>query len=130
MDVWRCRTGLSARNRRIFAVSLKKMNLAAIISMAGVFSTFFGFMFGSIFGFEDVIEPIWLRPMSKMTDLPMIGRLNTVFIVAVAFGMGMILLTMIIHIINAAKITVSVICALIQMELPVLYSTDCLYLPS
>ncbi len=41
--------------------------------------------------------------MSKMTDLPMIGRLNTVFIVAVAFGMGMILLTMIIHIINAAK---------------------------
>ena len=81
----------------------KKMNLAAIISMAGVFSTFFGFMFGSIFGFEDVIEPIWLRPMSKMTDLPMIGRLNTVFIVAVAFGMGMILLTMIIHIINAAK---------------------------
>ena len=81
----------------------KKMNLAAIISMAGVFSTFFGFMFGSIFGFEDVIEPIWLRPMSKMTDLPMIGRLNTVFIVAVAFGMGMILLTMIIHIINAVK---------------------------
>lgn len=106
------------------------MNLAAIISMAGVFSTFFGFMFGSIFGFEDVIEPIWLRPMSKMTDLPMIGRLNTVFIVAVAFGMGMILLTMIIHIINAVKITVSVICALIQTELPVLYSTDCLYLPS
>ena len=81
----------------------KKMNLAGIVSLAGIFSTFFGFMFGSIFGFEDVIEPIWLRPMSKMTDLPMIGRLNTVFIVAVAFGMGMILLTMIIHIINAAK---------------------------
>ena len=81
----------------------KHITLAGIISCAGVFSTFFGFMFGSIFGFEDVIEPIWLRPMSKMTDLPMIGRLNTVFIVAVAFGMGMILLTMIIHIINAAK---------------------------
>lgn len=81
----------------------KKMNLAAIISMAGVFSTFFGFMFGSVFGFEDVLEPIWLRPMSDMTNLPMIGRLNTVFIVAVAFGMGLILLTMIFHIINAVK---------------------------
>lgn len=81
----------------------KKMDLAAIISMAGVFSTIFGFMFGSIFGFEDVLEPIWLRPMSDMTNLPMIGRLNTVFIVAVAFGMGLILLTMILHIINAAK---------------------------
>lgn len=81
----------------------KHMNLAAIISMAGVFSTFFGFMFGSIFGFEDVLEPIWLRPMSNMTNLPMIGRLNTVFIVAVAFGMGLILLTMVIHIINAIR---------------------------
>ena len=81
----------------------KHITLAGIISCAGVFSTIFGFMFGSIFGFEDVIEPIWLRPMSKMTDLPMIGRLNTVFIVAVAFGMGIILLSMVFHIINALR---------------------------
>lgn len=81
----------------------RKMNLAAIISMAGVFSTFFGFMFGSIFGFEDVLEPIWMRPMNAMTNLPMIGRLNTVFIVAICFGMGIILLTMVFHIINAVK---------------------------
>ena len=32
----------------------KNIQLAGIISCAGVFSTFFGFMFGSIFGFEDV----------------------------------------------------------------------------
>ena len=35
---------------------VKKMDLAGIISIAGLFSTFFGFMFGSFFGFEDVIE--------------------------------------------------------------------------
>ena len=29
----------------------KKMNLAGIVSLAGIFSTFFGFMFGSVFGF-------------------------------------------------------------------------------
>lgn len=67
----------------------KKMNLAGIISVAGLFSMFFGFMFGSIFGFEDIIEPIWLRPAEAMTNLPFIGQLNTVFIVAVAFGMGL-----------------------------------------
>lgn len=33
----------------------KKLDLAAIIGTAGIFSTFFGLMFGSIFGFEDVI---------------------------------------------------------------------------
>ncbi len=81
----------------------KKMNLAAIISCCGFFSTIFGFMFGSIFGFEDIIEPLWLRPAKAMTNLPFIGMLNTVFIVAIAIGMGIILLTMILNIINAYK---------------------------
>ena len=82
---------------------LKKINLAGIISIAGIFSTFFGFMFGSVFGFEDIIEATWIRPISHMTTLPFIGKLNTVFIVAVAFGMGIILLSMLFHIINAKK---------------------------
>lgn len=82
---------------------VKKMSLAAIISCAGFFSTIFGFMFGSIFGFEDVIDAVWLRPTNAMTDLPFIGKLNTVFVVAIAFGMGLILVTMILNIINSIK---------------------------
>lgn len=82
---------------------VKKMDLAGIISIAGLFSTFFGFMFGSVFGFEDLIEPRWLRPAAAMTDLPFIGQLNTVFVIAVAFGMGLNLLVMIFNVINAAK---------------------------
>jgi len=81
----------------------KKMDLAGIISIAGLFSTFFGFMFGSVFGFEDVIEAVWLHPAAAMTNLPFIGQLNTVFIVAVAFGMALNMLVMIFQIINAAK---------------------------
>ena len=81
----------------------KKMNLAACISCAGVFSTFFGVMFGSFFGFEDLIPAIWLRPMNAMTNLPFIGQLNTVFIVAVAFGMFLTLTAMGLHIYNCAK---------------------------
>lgn len=80
----------------------KKMALAGIISIAGIFSTFFGFMFGSFFGFEGtIIKPIWLSPMHAMMKLPFLGQLNTVFIVAVAFGMGLILLAMVFQIINA-----------------------------
>ncbi len=81
----------------------KKAPLAGIVATAGVFSTLFGFMFGSIFGFEDIIEPLWLRPIDHMTTLPFIGKLNTVFIVSVAFGMGLVLVAMILHIINALK---------------------------
>ena len=81
----------------------KKAPLAGIIATAGVFSTIFGFMFGSIFGFEDIIEPLWIRPIDHMTTLPFLGKLNTVFIVAVAFGMFLIIVAMILHIINAAR---------------------------
>ncbi len=60
-------------------------------------------MFGSFFGFEDIIEPVWLRPMDAMMDVPFIGKLNTVFIIAIGFGMGIILLCMIFNIMNSLK---------------------------
>lgn len=82
---------------------IKKMNLAAIISCCGIFSTIFGFMFGSIFGFEDILEPLWLRPGVQMSSLPFIGRMNTILVVTIAFGMGVVLVSMILHIINAIK---------------------------
>lgn len=81
----------------------KKLELAAIIGTAGIFSTFFGLMFGSVFGFEDVIPALWLHPVSAMADVPFLGKLNTVFVVAIVFGMFLILLTMIFHIINAVR---------------------------
>ncbi len=81
----------------------KKVNLAAIISCCGFFSTIFGFLFGSVFGFENIIDSIWLRPMEQMTNLPFIGKLNTVFIVAVALGMVIIMVTMILNIINSVR---------------------------
>ena len=81
----------------------KKMNLAGIISLAGIFSTFFGFMFGSVFGFENIIEARWMRPINQMTNLPFIGKLNTVFVVSIAFGMAIIIISMIFHIINAIR---------------------------
>lgn len=81
----------------------KKINLAAIISCCGIFSTIFGFLYGSVFGFEDVLPALWLRPTEAMTTLPFIGRLNTVFVVTIAIGMGLILLTMIFSIVNAVR---------------------------
>ena len=73
------------------------------IFVAITYSFIFGVMFGSIFGFEDIIEPLWIRPIDHMTTLPFLGKLNTVFIVAVAFGMFLIIVAMILHIINAAR---------------------------
>jgi len=86
-----------------FLYKKKHLDLAAIIGTAGIFSTFFGFMFGSVFGFEDIIDAVWLRPAEAMTLVPGLGNMNTIFVVAIIFGMFLILLTMVFHVINAVK---------------------------
>ena len=82
---------------------MKKIDLAGILGMAGIFSTIFGFLFGSFFGFEDVIPALWLRPVSAMMQIPMLGRINTVFVVAIGFGMALNLLVMVLHIIEGTR---------------------------
>ncbi len=69
----------------------KHMALAAIISLAGISSTLFGFAYGSIFGFEHAIPTMWLKPMEDTT---------TILVVTVSFGVLLILISMIINIIN------------------------------
>ncbi len=81
----------------------KKLNLAAIISCCGFFSTIFGFLFGSVFGFEDILPALWLHPQKAMTQLPFIGNLNTVFVVAIALGMGIVLMTMVLNVVNSLR---------------------------
>lgn len=82
----------------------KKKPLFGIIACAGVFSTFFGFMFGSFFGFENVTPALWLRPKDAKITLPGIGSINTVLVVAIVFGMFLILATMILNIINSKRL--------------------------
>ena len=85
----------------IILYKVKHIDLAGIIACAGVFSTFFGFFFtyGSLFGFEEVLHAFWLKPMSAMMNVPLVGRLNVVFVVAIGFGMLLILVCMIFNII-------------------------------
>ena len=80
---------------------IKHIRLAGIIACAGVFSSIFGVLFGSVFGFEDIINAVWLHPKDSMMTLPFIGKLNTVFVYAIGFGMFLILFCMVINVRNA-----------------------------
>lgn len=72
----------------------KKIKLAAIISFAGVWSTVFGFLYGSIFGFEEILDAVWMRPMENIM---------TTLMLAIGFGMALILIAMLINIVNAIR---------------------------
>ena len=55
---------------------------------AGVVSMMFGMLYGSIFGYEDIIQPVWLSPLH-----------NPVYVlsVAVAFGVAFIVFTLLVN---------------------------------
>jgi V/A-type H+-transporting ATPase subunit I len=48
----------------------------------------FGLLYGSIFGYEDIIEPVWLSPLHHP---------NQMLILAVSFGVGFIILTLLVN---------------------------------
>ncbi len=68
-------------------------SLGPIIAACGIASTLFGFLYGSIFGFEELLEPLWIQPLENITDI----LLATVFV-----GVGILSLGMGYNIINAA----------------------------
>ena len=74
---------------------IKKIDLAAIIGMVGVSSTVFGLLYGSVFGFENVLhKTVVIRPMENIM---------TMLISSVAFGVVIIFMAMLINILNAIK---------------------------
>lgn len=73
---------------------MKGMRLAGIVALAGIWSTFFGFMYGSLFGFEELLPALWRRPMDDIMGTLMM---------AIAFGGVLILIAMVLNIVNALR---------------------------
>lgn len=67
--------------------------LGFVVALCGASATLFGALYGSLFGFEDVFEALWFRPINRITD-----------ILIFAIGVGVMLLSagMIYNMINAA----------------------------
>ena len=58
---------------------------------AGAVSMLFGLLYGSVFGYEDIIEPVWLSPLHDPIR---------VLIIAVGFGVGFIVFTLLVNTLN------------------------------
>lgn len=68
---------------------VRRFGRVAFIGVAaGAVSMLFGALYGSIFGYEELFEPIWLSPLHEPTR---------VLTLAVAFGIGFIVLTLLVN---------------------------------
>lgn len=77
-----------------FILGKRGVELGKVLFRLGLCSTFFGFMYGSIFGFENVIQSVWIRPFNDV---------NTVLTTAVATGIMMLFVAYVYSIINKIK---------------------------
>jgi V/A-type H+-transporting ATPase subunit I len=64
---------------------------SVILILFGLSATVFGFLFGSVFGKEDIIMPLWLSPMHSTMDL---------FIYSCSFGAIFVMTGLIFNVIN------------------------------
>ena len=84
----------------------KKGKLFGIIGRVGITSTVFGFLFGSLFGYEDALNPIHQKLFhvrEKLFDV--MANSNTMFLLigAIAIGAVLIMITQLINITNNMK---------------------------
>ena len=67
-------------------------SFATVIFYIGISSIVFGFLYGSVFGHENILKPIWISPAEHIMDILM---------VAIAFGAITLTLGLILSIINS-----------------------------
>lgn len=90
--------GLVLLSFGLIGLLFKKSAFRLIFSLmvwVGISSTVFGFFYGSIFGYEDIIPHLWLSPMYQTT---------TLLTYSVCFGIGVIILGYLLGMVNAIKI--------------------------
>lgn len=83
----------------------KRMNIGRVINRVGIFSCIFGTLYGSVFGFEHVLDPVF-RMMGfaeKPVEVMSPSMTNIVLGGAVGLGVALILVSMVFNIIIAFR---------------------------
>jgi V/A-type H+-transporting ATPase subunit I len=60
-------------------------SLGPIITACGVVATIFGFLYGSFFGYEDVIPALWIRPTTNILNILIYTVIAGVFLLTFGF---------------------------------------------
>lgn len=84
--------GLALVSRKIRALR-GLSGMGVVIIACGVAAIIFGFLYGSVFGFEEALQPLWIRPLEDVMDI---------LIAAVGIGVGLLSLGMVCNMVNAA----------------------------
>ena len=63
-------------------------SLGAIVILCGLVATVFGFLYGSLFGLEDVLPALWIRPMESIMLILIVAIVGGFVLLSVALVLG------------------------------------------
>jgi V/A-type H+-transporting ATPase subunit I len=64
-------------------------SLGGLIGVCGITATLFGFLYGSIFGIEDLLPALWIRPMENIMEILIVAIGGGVVLLSFGFLIGM-----------------------------------------
>ncbi len=73
---------------------LKGIKIAKIVVPCGISSMLFGFLVGSVFGFEDLLDPVYHALGWEGKPLEVMESINTVLILAIGIGIALVIVSM------------------------------------
>ena len=81
----------------------KGMDLGKILVPCGFSSMIFGFVFGSVFGFEEILDPVYHLLGWAGKPLSVMESINTVLLVAIAIGVTLVVVAMLLNVVSCIK---------------------------
>ena len=78
-------------------------SLGKILVPCGMSSMFFGFIFGSVFGFEHALDPVYKTLGMNGKPLEVMDSINTVLLFAIGIGVVLVIIAMVINVITMIK---------------------------
>jgi len=67
-----------------------KRSFGFVLKSSAISSMIFGLLYGSVFGLEDIIKPLWLSPMHDTNRLIMVAIAIGVFMISLGLFLNMI----------------------------------------
>ena len=64
--------------------------LGTIVITCGLVGAAFGFLYGSVFGFEDILHPLWMRPIENILPTLEIAIGAGIFLISVGFVLNVL----------------------------------------
>ncbi|MCR5041263.1 MAG: hypothetical protein K6C36_04070 [Clostridia bacterium] len=95
--------GLVVAAAGFFLYKKKGSSLGAILVPCGISSAFFGLIFGSVFGYEELLDPLYRAVGLRGKPISVMDSINSILIYAISIGVVMVTCAMVINIYTCVK---------------------------